>query len=57
MLENMNPTKTCVFRSNHASNYFSLAGNLPEDKDRLLAELDQAAHNAGLLKSENMRML
>jgi radical SAM superfamily enzyme YgiQ (UPF0313 family) len=57
MLENMNPAKSCVFRSNHASNYFSLAGNLPEDKDRLLAELDQAAHNAGLLKSENMRAL
>ncbi len=57
MLENMNPTKTCVFRSNHASNYFSLAGNLPEDKDRLLAELDLAADNAGLLKSEGLRML
>ncbi len=30
-----------VFRSNHASNWLALAGTLPKDKDRLLADLDQ----------------
>jgi radical SAM superfamily enzyme YgiQ (UPF0313 family) len=30
-----------VFRSNHASNYLALAGNLPKDKPKLLAALDQ----------------
>lgn len=30
-----------VFRSNHASNYLALAGNLPKDKPRILAALDQ----------------
>lgn len=30
-----------VFRSNHASNYLALAGNLPRDKARLVAALDQ----------------
>ena len=30
-----------IFRSNHASNYLALAGNLPKDKPKLLAALDQ----------------
>jgi radical SAM superfamily enzyme YgiQ (UPF0313 family) len=29
-----------VFRSNHASNHLALAGNLPKDKDAMLAALD-----------------
>jgi radical SAM superfamily enzyme YgiQ (UPF0313 family) len=31
-----------IFRSNHASNYLSLAGSLPKDKQRMLASLDGA---------------
>lgn len=31
--------RNCMFRSNHASNYLSLAGNLPEDQKLLLEEL------------------
>jgi radical SAM superfamily enzyme YgiQ (UPF0313 family) len=31
-----------IFRSNHASNYLSLAGSLPKDKRRMLATLDAA---------------
>jgi hypothetical protein len=34
--------KATVFRSNHASNYVPLAGRLPKDRDRLVAELDAA---------------
>jgi radical SAM superfamily enzyme YgiQ (UPF0313 family) len=34
--------KATVFRSNHASNYVPLAGRLPRDKDRLVAELTEA---------------
>ncbi len=40
-LENAD-VKATVFRSNHASNYVPLAGRLPKDKERLIAELDQA---------------
>ena len=29
-----------VFRSNHASNYLALAGNLPRDREALLGVLD-----------------
>ena len=57
MLENANPTKTTVFRSNHASNYYSLAGNLPEDRDRMLAELETVMHHQGMLKEEWLRRL
>ncbi len=32
--------KASIFRSNHASNYLTLAGNLPRDKAGLLAQLD-----------------
>jgi radical SAM superfamily enzyme YgiQ (UPF0313 family) len=31
-----------IFRSNHASNYLSLAGSLPKDKERMLRRLDDA---------------
>ncbi len=36
-----------VFRSNHASNYLPLAGILNEDRDRLLALLEQAISRPG----------
>jgi radical SAM superfamily enzyme YgiQ (UPF0313 family) len=37
--------KATVFRSNHASNYVPLAGRLPRDKERLVAELTEAIRN------------
>lgn len=55
LLKHANPTKPCVFRSNHASNYVSLRGNLPADKPRLMEQLERAM--AGLLKDERFRML
>lgn len=57
LLENAMPRKSCVFRSNHASNYISLRGNLPEDRQRMLAQLKVAMENTGLLKDERFRIL
>lgn len=57
MLENANPEKTCIFRSNHASNYLSLKGDLPEDRDRFLAQIENAMKNTGMLKDERFRLL
>jgi radical SAM superfamily enzyme YgiQ (UPF0313 family) len=34
--------KRSIFRSDHASNWLSLRGNLPQDKEKLLAQLRQA---------------
>ena len=57
MLENADPKTPCVFRSNHASNYLSLRGNLPDDKERMLAQVKNAMENSGMLKDERFRML
>ncbi len=48
--------KATVFRSNHASNYVPLAGRLPKDRDRLVAELEDAIRNHRF-KPEFMRGL
>jgi len=37
--------KATVFRSNHASNYVPLEGRLPRDRDRMIAELDDAVRH------------
>lgn len=57
LLENTNVSKTCVFRSNHASNYVSLKGDLPQDKERMLGQLRDAMNNADKLKDDRFRML
>ena len=35
------PERPCIFRSNHVSNLLPLAGNLPQDRERLLREIDE----------------
>lgn len=40
-------TSHCLFRSNHISNYAALAGTLPRDKEKLLAEIEKAAEALG----------
>mgnify|MGYP000609281420 FL=1 len=45
MLENTNVSKKCVFRSNHASNYVSLRGDLPDDKEKMMNMLRRAMKN------------
>lgn len=47
----------CLFRSNHASNYFAVGGLLPRDKNRILHEIDSALNNENLLKAEYFRGL
>ena len=42
MLKHTNVSKKCVFRSNHASNYVSLRGDLPNDKEKMMALLRKA---------------
>lgn len=57
LLENTSVSKACVFRSNHASNYVSLKGDLPRDKEKMLSLLQEAMNDAGMLKDERFRML
>jgi radical SAM superfamily enzyme YgiQ (UPF0313 family) len=57
MLENTNVTKKCVFRSNHASNYVSLRGDLPDDKEKMMNLLRKAMKNHNMFKDERFRAL
>ena len=57
LLENTRGCKPLVFRSNHASNYISLKGNLPDDLDSMLEKLEMAMEDHGMLKDERFRML
>ena len=57
LLENTEVTRPCVFRSNHASNYLSLRGDLPRDKGDMLAMIDRAMKDRGMLKEERFRAL
>ncbi len=52
IMENVNlpEDKHCLFRSNHISNYIPLAGTLPKDKQRLLAEIKYSSQELSKLK-------
>ena len=57
MLEHTDVSKTCVLRSNHASNYVSLRGNMPEDKEAMMKTLRTAMENHNMFKDERFRAL
>ncbi len=41
ILDHTHMTKPCIFRSNHVSNLVPVGGNLPEDKEAMIAVLDR----------------
>ena len=57
MLENIHVTRKCVFRSNHASNYVSLKGDLPDDRESMIKQLQVAQKHSEMWKDERFRML
>ena len=57
MLEHTHVDKKCVFRSNHASNYVSLRGDLPQDKEKMMAMLRKAMGNHDMFRHEMFRAL
>ena len=57
MLEHTHVDKKCVFRSNHASNYVSLRGNLPQDKEKMMDMLKKAMSNHDMFRHEMFRAL
>jgi hypothetical protein len=54
-LENVDLSETCIFRSNHASNCLALKGDLPQDRDRLLAQVRAAKSRPDMLRDESWR--
>ena len=57
LISNITLNKKTIFRSNHASNYLSLKGDLPLDKEKLLSQIKSAMENTNLLKDERFRAL
>lgn len=60
LLESVEPwdtDKITIFRSNHASNYLSLKGNLPVDVNSMITTLNGALKDSGILKDEWLRRL
>jgi len=55
-LQNVEVT-SCIFRSNHASNYVALSGTLPGDKNQLLANIDLALKGKDKYKPAEYRRL
>ena len=55
-VKNLN-VANCVFRSNHASNYVSLGGNLNRDKERILNEIETYLNDKGTFNAERYRAL
>jgi hypothetical protein len=53
----IDPPRPIIFRSNHASNCLALAGNLPKDRDRLLAQIAAAGSGAAPLRPRFLRGL
>lgn len=56
LLENIETDTEIVFRSNHASNYVSLKGTLPRDKQAMIDELNNALKNE-TFKDDMFRLL
>jgi radical SAM superfamily enzyme YgiQ (UPF0313 family) len=47
----------CIFRSNHASNYVSLKGTLPQDKDLILSQIAEGLELSNLEEKDLFRRL
>ena len=58
IVENSNFTN-CFFSSMHASNYFSIRGGLPQEKEKMIGELNYVLtrREPSLLKPEFLRGL
>lgn len=59
IIEDIEVDQKCIFRTNHASNYYSIKGTLPEDKKRMLDKLKYILDNPDEyhLKGEKRRKL
>jgi hypothetical protein len=57
LVERLDPPSPIIFRSNHASNALPLAGTLPKDKAKVLAQIEQAMAGLRGLRPEWMRGL
>ena len=55
LLNSIHPISPIVFRANHASNVYSIGGNLPEDKEKMIAVVRNLKEHPELLKPRVLR--
>lgn len=56
LIQNIKVDKLVVFRCNHASNYISLRGNLLEDREKLINQIDYYIKNNKLKQEYDRRL-
>lgn len=57
LLENIEVEGPCLFRTNHASNYLPIGGNLPDDKEFMLNTINEGLADSSILRPESFRAL
>ncbi len=57
LIAGLDPPNPVIFRSNHASNALALAGNLPKDRPRLLAQIDAVLNGGAGMRPRHLRGL
>lgn len=55
LVQGMNPRTPVVFRANHASNVYSIKGTMPEDRERVLALIQNLKQHPEMLKPKFLR--
>ena len=55
LISKINPSSPIIFRSNHASNVYSIKGTLPTDKVNILELISQLKKNPDMLKPKILR--
>jgi radical SAM superfamily enzyme YgiQ (UPF0313 family) len=55
LLSEIDPISPIVFRANHASNVYSIGGNLPEDREKMMELVSSLKEHPELLKPKVLR--
>ncbi len=55
LISNISSTKNIIFRANHASNVYSIGGNLPQDKEKILEKISYLKDHPEILKPKVLR--
>lgn len=55
LISSITPSSSIVFRANHASNVYSIGGNLPEDRDKMIQLIRSLKEHPELLKPKVLR--
>jgi radical SAM superfamily enzyme YgiQ (UPF0313 family) len=55
LIQNVDPNRPVIFRANHASNVYSIAGTLPEDREKMIALIKSLKLHPHMLKPKFLR--